>query len=167
VESKDWRGPIHGFHLSEWPGALPPHERRRYLAGAAGYRLAVDVKPGFPRVERRAMARVGHRNPRANSRSAQAREAFRRGYRMGLIASSENRVRMPGRSYPGDRQVHTPFAGGLCAIWARENTRESLVAVLGSRRCYATTGARIIVKFYVRVFQQDGQRAWTSPIWLE
>jgi hypothetical protein len=21
--------------------------------------------------------------------------------------------------------------------------------------------------FYVRVFQQDGQRAWTSPIWLE
>ena len=21
--------------------------------------------------------------------------------------------------------------------------------------------------FYVRVFQQDGQRAWTSPIWLQ
>jgi len=168
---------------------------------------------------------------------AGAWEAFRRGYRLGLMASSDNHVGMPGRSYPGDRQVHTPFAGGLCAIWAEENTRESLFAALRSRRCYGTTGARIIVKFhlgrhpmgsiaraeevaglplsievagtgplqrvevirdltvlrtlhaeadspaslisaverdaggpgmfYLRVFQQDGQRAWTSPIWLE
>ena len=156
---------------------------------------------------------------------------------MGLIASSDNHVGMPGRSYPGDRQIHTPFAGGLCAVWAEENTRESLFEALRKRRCYGTTGARIIVKFhlgampmgsiasggqgrglplsihvvgtgplervevvrdlavfrtlrssgdspdtltatvepdgsgpamfYVRVFQEDGQRAWTSPIWQE
>jgi hypothetical protein len=168
---------------------------------------------------------------------AGAWEAFRRGYRLGLIASSDNHVGMPGRSYPGDRQIHTPFAGGLCAVWAGENTRESLFAALRKRHCYGTTGARIIVRFhlgahpmgstvdaeqgsglplsvhvvgtgplervevvrdltvwrtlrptedspstlsatlerdssaptmfYLRVFQQDGQRAWTSPIWLE
>jgi hypothetical protein len=168
---------------------------------------------------------------------AGAWEAFRRGYRLGLIASTDNHVGMPGRSYPGDRQIHTPFAGGLCAVWAKENTRESLFAALRKRRCYGTTGARIIVRFdlgghpmgsivdselgsglplsilvagtgpvervevvrnltvwrilrptedspatlnatlerdnsgpamfYARIFQQDGQRAWTSPIWLE
>jgi hypothetical protein len=168
---------------------------------------------------------------------AGAWEALRRGYRMGLVASSDNHVGMPGRSYPGDRQIHTPFPGGLCAVWAEELTRESLFVALRARRCYGTTGARIIIAFrlgahpmgsivnaeecgrcplsvqvvaaapidrvevirdleiwhtlrpaddtlekldetielparatgffYLRVFQQDGQRAWSSPIWLE
>ena len=75
--------------------------------------------------------------------------AFERGYRMGLIASSDNHVGMPGRSYPGDRQAHTPFKGGLCAIWAEELTREALFAALKQRRCYGTTGARIVVRFSV------------------
>jgi hypothetical protein len=150
---------------------------------------------------------------------------------MGLIASSDNHVGMPGRSYPGDRQIHTPFAGGLCAIWAEELTRDSLFKSLRARRCYGTTGARIVLRFsiggvpmggflraaqpsrgvleiagteeltsvellrdlsvfhafscsgdrlraefdvpagpavyYVRVRQEDGQRAWSSPIWIE
>lgn len=162
---------------------------------------------------------------------AGAWEAFRRGYRMGLIASSDNHVGMPGRSYPGDRQIHTPFPGGLCAVWAEELTRESLFQALRARRCYGTTGARMVLRFsighvpmggsifsrepvsgrleiagtdelqsvelvrdlttfhtfacsgdrlqsefavpagpgvyYVRVRQKDGQRAWSSPIWIE
>jgi hypothetical protein len=165
---------------------------------------------------------------------AGAWEAFRRGYRMGLIASSDNHVGMPGRSYPGDRQIHTPFPGGLCAVWAKELTREALFGSLQRRQCYGTTGARIIVRFclagnpmggvveregdwmpmqievcgtapiesievlrnlttsrvvigggrthvkeefecdtkqpavfYLRVKQIDGQRAWTSPIWVQ
>jgi hypothetical protein len=80
---------------------------------------------------------------------AGAWEAFARGYRMGLMASSDNHVGMPGRSHPGDRQAHTPFKGGLCAIWAPELTRESLFTSLKLRRCYGTTGARIIVRFSV------------------
>jgi hypothetical protein len=75
--------------------------------------------------------------------------AFQRGYRMGLMASSDNHVGMPGRSYPGDRQAHTPFKGGLCAIWAPELTREALFAALKQKRCYGTTGARIVVRFSV------------------
>lgn len=165
---------------------------------------------------------------------AGAWEAFRLGYRMGMMASSDNHVGMPGRSHPGDRQVHTPFPGGLCAVWAPELARESLFESLTKRRCYGTTGARIIVRFtvdgaamgsilrrsgdfrlrievygtapverveivrnlglwrvlrpsgdplrlleeidgiadesafyYLRVFQTDGQRAWTSPIWID
>ena len=166
---------------------------------------------------------------------AGAWNAFARGYRMGLIASSDNHVGMPGRSFPGDRQAHTPFKGGLCAIWAEELTRESLFQALKERRCYGTTGARIIVRlsangqpmgstivsdgakmravvavvgtdelcaveivaagrpiqalplhrgenrlaaevvipvgrgdhFYLRVTQVDGERAWTSPIFVD
>jgi hypothetical protein len=167
---------------------------------------------------------------------AGAWEAFNRGYRMGLIASSDNHVGMPGRSYPGDRQAHTPFKGGLCAIWAPALTREALFEALKQRRCYGTTGARIIVRFsidgrpmgssvarqgrtavraavevhgseelksiqvvtasravrelpvkrgdnrvsttidlpatpgahyYLRITQADGERAWTSPIFLD
>ena len=75
--------------------------------------------------------------------------AFERGYRMGLMASSDNHVGMPGRSSPGDRQAHTPYKGGLCAIWAPELTRESLFEALKQRRCYGTTGARIIVRFSI------------------
>jgi hypothetical protein len=168
---------------------------------------------------------------------AGAWEAFRRGYRMGMMASSDNHVGMPGRSYPGDRQAHTPFKGGLCAIWSPELTRQSLFDALKVRRCYGTTGARIVVRFsidgkpmgsgitldgstktlraavevhgtdelqsvelvtaarpvrqllprrgesrlmadaelpatpgshyYVRVIQVDGERAWTSPIFMD
>jgi hypothetical protein len=161
--------------------------------------------------------------------------AFERGYRMGLIASSDNHVGMPGRSCPGDRQAHTPFKGGLCAIWAPELTRAALFDAIKRRRCYGTTGARIVVRFsidgspmgstitvagptvsaavevhgtdelrsveivtagravrslplargeasllttvelpaaagshyYLRVTQVDGERAWTSPIFLD
>jgi hypothetical protein len=161
--------------------------------------------------------------------------AYERGYRMGLIASSDNHVGMPGRSFPGDRQAHTPFKGGLCAIWAEELTRESLFNAMKQRRCYGTTGARMVVRFsiddqpmgstvarkgqkisaaveivgtdelcaveivaaarvlqslqlrrgenrlatkvelpaaagdhfYLRVTQVDGERAWTSPIFIE
>ena len=170
---------------------------------------------------------------------AGAWEALLRGYRLGMIASSDNHVGMAGRSYPHDRQVHTPFPGGLAAIWAPDLTRESLFAALRDRRCYGTTGARIILQFslddrpmgsilegllsgkprelfvsvvgtdavsrveivrngevvhweepgrakrdaevewtddspatgelyyYARVFQADGQRAWSSPIWVQ
>jgi hypothetical protein len=89
---------------------------------------------------------------KAQTPAAGAWEALRRGYKLGMIASSDNHVGMPGRSYPGDRQAQTPFKGGLCAIWAESLTRESLFAALRARRCYGTTGDRIILRFSI-----DGQ----------
>jgi hypothetical protein len=172
---------------------------------------------------------------------AGAWEALQRGYRLGMIASSDNHVGMPGRSYPHDRQVHTPFPGGLAAIYAPELTREALFDAMENRLCYGTTGARISLWFtvdgkpmgstvkarrgdrgrevwvsvlgteaidrvevlrngevvhtgyrrrkdsenvcqvdwtdrpepsasdfyYVRVIQEDGEMAWSSPVWIE
>lgn len=80
---------------------------------------------------------------------AGAWEALKRGYRLGIIASSDNHVGMPGRSFPHDRQVHTPFPGGLAAVWARELTREAVFDAVRDRRCYGTTGARIVLEFWV------------------
>jgi Protein of unknown function (DUF3604) len=39
-------------------------------------------------------------------------------------------------------------ASGLAAVWARENTRESILEALRNREVYATTGPRIGVQFY-------------------
>jgi hypothetical protein len=80
---------------------------------------------------------------------AGAWEALRRGYRLGMIASSDNHVGMPGRSYPHDRQVHTPFPGGLAAVWAPQLTREAIFDAIRARHCYGTTGARIFLQFLI------------------
>ena len=168
---------------------------------------------------------------------AGAWEAIRRGYRLGMMASSDSHSGMPGRVFAGDRQRHTPFSGGLCAVWTPELTRSGVFDALRSRRCYGTTGARIQLQleasghpmgsdvrawppgqprelkvrivgtdevsrvevvrnlevvhvhaeggsdevafdwtdgssverdacYYLRVFQTDGHRAWSSPIWF-
>jgi len=39
-------------------------------------------------------------------------------------------------------------ASGYAAVWARENTREALFAAMKRREVYATTGSRIVVRFF-------------------
>lgn len=70
-------------------------------------------------------------------------EALRRGMKVGFVAGSDDHRGRPGASMPG---IHTfSVYGGLTCILAEELTRESLFKALRSRRCYATSGQRILL----------------------
>jgi hypothetical protein len=71
---------------------------------------------------------------RGGPRSVQ--HALAQGFRLGFIGSSDNHNGQPGN-------------GALAAILAPDLSRESLFGALQARRCYATTGARILVDFAV------------------
>jgi hypothetical protein len=73
-------------------------------------------------------------------------ESLRRGYRMGVIAGSDSVDGRPGASHPGRMAVRN-LRGGLTAVEVPELTRPALWRALRERRCYATTGERILVSF--------------------
>ncbi|MEW6046111.1 MAG: DUF3604 domain-containing protein [Bacillota bacterium] len=70
-------------------------------------------------------------------------DALARGYRVGAIGGSDDHTGRPGAS----AATADEFAvrGGLAAVYARELTREGIWEALRARRCYATTGARIVL----------------------
>ena len=72
-------------------------------------------------------------------------DALKRGYRMGVIAGSDSVDGRPGASHPGHMAVRN-VRGGLTAVEMPELTRSALWSALKSRRCYGTTGARILLR---------------------
>jgi hypothetical protein len=56
------------------------------------------------------------------------------------------------RSLAGDAKLssysYESIGAGLAAVWARENTREALFDAMQKKEVYATTGTRIIVRFF-------------------
>lgn len=74
--------------------------------------------------------------------------ALARGYRLGIIGSTDTHAGTPGRSVPNaDRFQWQPYKGGLAAVYAAELTREGIFEALRARRTYGTTGTRIILDF--------------------
>ena len=94
-------------------------------------------------------------------------------FRYGLIGSTDNHVSTPGHvveaTYPGhayphpsslpgpdpvaeppsalvDRIVFNP--GGLAVLWAEENSRASLFDAMVRREAYATSGPRMVLRFF-------------------
>jgi len=80
-------------------------------------------------------------------RSQQWAEAFlKAGHRVGLMGSGDDHYGNPGYGYlkPPRKQL---VGEGLVAVWAESHSRRGIFEALYDRRCYATTGARIMLDF--------------------
>ncbi|MDQ3699462.1 MAG: DUF3604 domain-containing protein, partial [Chloroflexota bacterium] len=72
------------------------------------------------------------------------RESLERGYAMGFVGGSDSHDGRPGADAPGF-QERRYARGGLTALYATDLTLEAIHEALAARRCYATSGARILV----------------------
>ena len=77
-------------------------------------------------------------------------DAFRRGYRVAIVANSDGHKGRPGASHPGASTFGS--YGGLTGILADRLDRDAVWEAYQSRRVYATTGARM----FVNVSANDG-----------
>jgi hypothetical protein len=77
------------------------------------------------------------------------------GQRLGFVAGSDSHSGRPGFT-SAEREFHDSdysdwgpagYTGGFTAVYAEALTREAIFDAIQSRRCYATTGQRIIVDF--------------------
>lgn len=73
-------------------------------------------------------------------------EALKRNLRFGFVAGGLDDRGIYSDFYESEQAQYTP---GLTGIICEKYTRESMMDALAKRSCYATTGARIIVGFYV------------------
>lgn len=76
-------------------------------------------------------------------------EALNAGHRFGFIAGGWDDRGIYSQLYEDDQVQYSP---GLSAVFAEEQTRESLFQALYNRHCYATTGHRIILGFSIAGF---------------
>lgn len=89
--------------------------------------------------------------------------ALARGYRFGFIGSGDSHSGMPGRSFPADRQWCVDARSGLACVYAPELTRAAIFDALRQRRCYATTGERMILEFRVNDVPMGGELCIEGP----
>jgi len=71
------------------------------------------------------------------------RETLERRYKVGFIGGSDCYTGRPGDDHPG-HQLRRYAKAGLTAVYADRLTLEGVLDGLRARRCYATTGARIV-----------------------
>ena len=81
------------------------------------------------------------------------RAALARGLRLGVVAGTDNHIGRPGQ---GNRTFE---GGGLACVLAPALTREDVFAALFQRRCYGTTGARMLLDFRVNGTLMGGEVA--------
>ncbi|NOY83183.1 MAG: DUF3604 domain-containing protein [Kiritimatiellaeota bacterium] len=86
------------------------------------------------------------------NRSACFHEHLDRGFRVGFVGTSDGHRRTPG------------LGGGLTGLWVRDFTLAGIIDAFRQRRCYATAGTRIGLKFWVNdAFMGETLKADAPP----
>jgi len=77
------------------------------------------------------------------------RTALARGFRIGFTGGTDNHSGWPGRQVGGIGASGSSAGGwvGLTGVYAPEHSRAGIMRGLYNRRCYATTGVRMVVDF--------------------
>jgi hypothetical protein len=79
---------------------------------------------------------------RGELRDQMADEMLRRGMRFGFTASSDSHGLL---WHHGEARKRDPYRTGLTAVQARTLSRDDIMEALTARRCYATSGAKILL----------------------
>ncbi|MGI5820402.1 MAG: DUF3604 domain-containing protein, partial [Armatimonadota bacterium] len=89
-------------------------------------------------------------------------ESLAMGHRVGVVAGSDGHKGRPGASYPGASQFGA--YGGLTGIIADELTTDAIFEALRARRCYATTGQRILMRVQANGAPMGGEISADGPV---
>ena len=137
------------------PADSQPHE---VWDGPAGGRAALYFMPDLRRVGEIYSSGADAPAPQGTSKPAEQPQLFEvpasapwsfqhawsMGHRVGVVAGSGNHLGTPGLDNYAPSVLQS---GGLTVVFAPELTREAVFEALYQRRCYATTGARLLLDF--------------------
>jgi hypothetical protein len=79
---------------------------------------------------------------RGDLRDQMVDAVLKRGHRFGFIASSDGHGLL---HHHGVARKRDPFRTGLAAVQAKARTREAILEAMRARRCYATSGTKILL----------------------
>lgn len=92
---------------------------------------------------------IGEDNVYFGGFGSSVQSALARGMRLGFVGGTDNHRGLPGsgRSHQSGLDFNEYVTGGLTGVIAAELTREAVFEAIWQRRCYATTGSRILLDF--------------------
>ncbi|TFG17182.1 MAG: DUF3604 domain-containing protein, partial [Promethearchaeota archaeon] len=87
------------------------------------------------------------RGPILEKKGSFVQDALAKGYKLGFTAGGDDHFGIyPSGMIDPDNGIYPP---GIMAIWAETLTKESIWNAMQNRKCYGTTGPRVIVELYV------------------
>ena len=87
------------------------------------------------------------RGPILEKKGSFIQDALKRGFKLGFTAGGDDHFGIyPSGSIDPDNGI---YPSGIMAVWAKELTKKSIWSALSNRRCYGTTGPRVIIEFYL------------------
>jgi hypothetical protein len=92
-------------------------------------------------------------------------DALEAGHRVGVVCNSDGHKGRPGAEGPG--AGHFGIKGGLTCVLAAELNREEVFDALQNRRCYGTTGCRMLLGFEANGCQMGAELTTDQPITLQ